>query len=70
MFYEPSEEPLPTQALACLRTAGNHDHTHAEHLRTAAHKERQRGREKRRLHLTALTLRTEAGAADLQREAR
>lgn len=57
-------------AQRCLRECGSHEHIRAEHIRTSAHKERQRGHEKRRRHLVALTLRTEAGAADFAREAR
>lgn len=61
---------LPTLAQRCLRGCGCHDHARAEQVRTSAHKERQRGHDKRRRRLAALTLRTEAYAADLQREAR
>lgn len=61
---------LPALAQRCLRGCGSQDHYRAENIRTSAHKERQRGHDKRRRHLVALTLRTEAYAADLQREAR
>lgn len=61
---------LPTAAQRCLRGCGSHDHHRAEQIRTSAHRERQRGHDKRKRHLVTLTLRTEAYAADLQREAR
>lgn len=61
---------LPAIAQRCLRGCGSQDHHRAEQIRTSAHKERQRGHDKRKRHLVTLTLMTEAYAADFAMEAR